>query len=397
LRVFIVPSWYPSEASSVPGSFIYDQARALVEVGVDLSVVVSLWGQGSVELSPRHLLRSLRALTNHLSSPRRTEWQSNGVDHLLDRRLTWSHRLPLGGIGPAVAASERNMDRAMAQYRGMDLIHAHVSYPAGYIASQLSKRYGVPYIITEHMGPFPFPGMMRDGKPMVEITTALASAKATVAVSPALADRIEAFGYHRPIVIPNLVDEREFRLHPPIHGRFSFLTVCGMSEQKGIDDLLRAVALWDPPASAVEFLFVGDGPKLGAWKRMADDLGVSDRVRWLGGLERRDVGSLFMGCNAFVLPSRHETFGVVLAEAAASGKPLVATRCGGPESIVNEINGLLVDVGDVSGLADALRSVSSEWPNYDAEAIRQDCLMRFGRRPVVDQITDLYRTVVGDA
>jgi glycosyltransferase involved in cell wall biosynthesis len=286
------------------------------------------------------------------------------------------------------------MDRAILQMGGMDLIHAHVSYPAGYVAAQLSERYSIPYVLTEHMSPFPFPGLMRDGKPIDEVTSAFASATATVAVSPALADQIETFGYRRPIVIPNLVDEREFRLHPPHEGRFTFLSVSGMTEQKGIDDLLKAVALWDPPASAFEFLLVGDGPKLDEWKRMADGLGISDRVRWLGGVERRAVGRLFMGCNAFVLPSRHETFGVVLAEAAASGKPLVATRCGGPESIVNETNGLLVDVGDVGGLADALHIVSSEWPNYDPEAIRQDCLIRFGRRPVIDRLTSLYQSVL---
>lgn len=90
---------------------------------------------------------------------------------------------------------------------------------------------------------------------------------------------------------------------------------------------------------------------------------------------------------------RHETFGVVYAEAIASGKPLIATRCGGPESIVNAINGQLVDVGDVPALARVMQDMAANWHRYSPQAIRHDFEARFSRPAVVHQLRALYRQV----
>jgi glycosyltransferase involved in cell wall biosynthesis len=90
------------------------------------------------------------------------------------------------------------------------------------------------------------------------------------------------------------------------------------------------------------------------------------------------------------LPSRSETFGVVYVEAIACGKPVLATRCGGPESIVTAENGLLVDTGDVDALAGAMRTMTATARSYDAHAIRRQFLERFSRAAVVDRLEDVY-------
>jgi glycosyltransferase involved in cell wall biosynthesis len=166
-----------------------------------------------------------------------------------------------------------------------------------------------------------------------------------------------------------------------------------ISPQKGIDTLLRAIAFWDPPAERYEFVIAGDGPELRGYQRLAMALKVSDRITWLGAVSHHQAPELFRRCHAFVLPSRHESFGVVLIEAMASGKPVIATRCGGPESIVNAENGLLVLPGSELALAGALREMASTWENYDADDIRADFEQRFSRKPVVSRLTDIYRSV----
>ena len=102
---------------------------------------------------------------------------------------------------------------------------------------------------------------------------------------------------------------------------------------------------------------------------------------------------LFREAHAFVLPSRHESFAVVCAEAIASGRPVVATPGGGPESIVNQGNGLLVGVEDPDALAKALERVADTWSSYDPQAIRSDFLTRFSRAAVAERIVDVYRSV----
>jgi glycosyltransferase involved in cell wall biosynthesis len=205
---------------------------------------------------------------------------------------------------------------------------------------------------------------------------------------------VTSFGYPIPRVIPNMVDERSFALGEPQAEKFIFFTLCGISKQKGIDHLLEAIALWNPPAEKFEFRIGGDGTQRVQYQAKAIALGLSDRVKWLGAVSRDKAPELFQQCHIFVMPSRHETFGVVYAEAIACGKPIIATRCGGPEFIVNEGNGLLVDVGDVPALSLAMQKMAANWSHYKPTAIRQDFDKRFSRLAVVSHLRSLYNEVL---
>lgn len=168
-----------------------------------------------------------------------------------------------------------------------------------------------------------------------------------------------------------------------------------MIDSKGIDHLLESIALWNPSSTSFEFRIGGAGPMLQTYKQMANELNISDRVLWLGELNREQVKNHFNECHIYVMPSRYETFGVVYAEAAASGKPIIATRCGGPEFIVNELNGLLVEVGDVYGLINAMQEMVKNLKKYNPEEIRCDFEARFSRLAVVKQLRSLYDEVTG--
>ncbi len=394
MNLFLIPSWYPSQAQPIAGIFTQEQAEAIAELCKDINVIVSTWGHHNAEIPlrcpwylPKVLLWRLKQQHNCIS-------QHKGVWEVFNPVILWSHRLPFGGADRLIKVNRRNLILAAEAFGPIDLIHAHVSYPAGYVASLLAKEFGIPYLLTEHMSPFPFSSLMRRGKPLPEIAQAFDKASTSIAVSPSLARQISSFGYRKPIVIPNLVDEQRFSTGVPLSDKFIFFTLCNLSAQKGIDHLLQAIALWNPPSDKFEFRIGGVGPLLAVYQAMASRLGVSDRVRWLGRVNRDDAPCLFRECHVFVLPSRHETFGVVYAEAIATGKPIVATRCGGPEFIVSEENGLLVDVGDVVGLANSLRSVSTCYDSFSPDAIRADFLNRFSRKVVVEQLSGIYRSTV---
>lgn len=394
MNIFIIPSWYPSQAKPIGGIFIREQAEAIAELCPNFNVIVSTWGQGSGEISARYPWRFLKVLQWRLCARSNKVRQLNGVWEIFNPVLHWSRRLPFGGAKQLIEVNRRNFQLATERFGKIDLIHAHISYPAGYIASVISSEVGIPYIVTEHMGPFPFVSLMQKGRPIPEISRAFENATATIAVSPSLAKRVSSFGYQEPVVIPNAVDERAFYPGKSSSEKFVFFTLCGLTNQKGIDHLLESIAFWNPPADCFEFRIGGDGPMRETYQAMAQHLGISDRVKWLGHVGRDEAPELFRNCHVFVMPSRHETFGVVYAEAIASGKPVIATRCGGPESIVNETNGRLVDVGDISGLSDAMKEVSASWEKFDPAAIRQDFERRFSRPAVVGQLRALYETVV---
>ena len=95
-------------------------------------------------------------------------------------------------------------------------------------------------------------------------------------------------------------------------------------------------------------------------------------------------------CDVFVLPSLYETFGVVLIEALAAGKPVIATRCGGPESIVNDENGLLVAPANSDALGRAMRQMVEAIDRFNKDIIRSDCIARFSRQAVIEQLGRVY-------
>lgn len=112
---------------------------------------------------------------------------------------------------------------------------------------------------------------------------------------------------------------------------------------------------------------------------------------------RESVCKALWNAHAFVLPRRRETFGVVLIEAMATGLPVVATPSGAPEDILTPETGILAPGRDVNALAGALREMKARWPSFDAAAIRQYALERYGPEPFVRRTRLLYRRALGQA
>jgi glycosyltransferase involved in cell wall biosynthesis len=100
------------------------------------------------------------------------------------------------------------------------------------------------------------------------------------------------------------------------------------------------------------------------------------------------------GANCLVLPSLLETFGVVLIEALATGLPVISTRSGGPEDIVTPEVGVLVEPGDVPGLANALGTMR-EAATHDPQALRAQAIRRYGYEAVGAQLREVYQRALG--
>ncbi len=138
---------------------------------------------------------------------------------------------------------------------------------------------------------------------------------------------------------------------------------------------------------------IGDGLAKKQCEAFARDLGIENSCEFLGTLTPKEIAGELSRCDLFVLPSRAETFGVVAAEALASGKPVVVTRCGGPEDFVTDETGILVPVDDDQALADAIGKVCSNLGNYSPAKISAFAAKRFSWDAVVNQLTDVYETV----
>ncbi|MFB6231293.1 MAG: glycosyltransferase [Salinibacter sp.] len=383
MHVLVVPSWYPTTEAPRNGIYFAEQVRCLSDHGMKGGVVY-----------PEQ--QSLRRLSGPALRRKhfQTAWTNDhGVPTL--RRYGWNvwWRFPPGmrlRVRSAVHLARRYVDR----HGVPDVIHAHSARWAGAAAARMSDALSVPYVLTEHYSGFQRDDIVPWRWPLVE--TGFQHASGVAAVSASLKDALVAHDLAEASevdVLPNPVRASLFTLPPdgrPSPPPFRVVTVAHLSPRKNIAAALEALARAFSGSTEASLTIVGDGPERAALKRQARRLGVADQVSFPGSLDREGVRAALWNAHAFVLPSRHETFGVVLIEAMATGLPAVATRCGGPEDIVTPETGLLVPPGDSAALADALQTMRRQWSSFGAADIRARTLERYGPEPFVRRTRSFY-------
>ena len=272
----------------------------------------------------------------------------------------------------------------------IDLVHAH-GQDASILAGAARRLSRVPLIITRHVLEEP----AQDWRERLRAKLALASirrADAVVAVSSAAADRLaELARLPRSAfrVIPNGIDLERFRGNGTDLHQTALRRTLGLSrdtrlvllpavlrEGKGHDVLLDAVPALKKRVPSVHVLFVGGGEREAALRSLAQP--YREMIRFLG--PRNDIPELMAACDLVVLPSLTEALPTVLMEAAAAGRPVVATRVGGAVEIVEEgRTGLLVTPGDPVALAEAMVNllINCDLAHAFGEAARRLAQERF--------------------
>lgn len=385
-KVLIIPSWYPYPKLPHAGNFIINQANALADNGL-AEISILNWGQLEYQLVLRSPLKSLSRLYNYSGSKSGMSQWNNGISEYRTPHLTWTHHL-LGG----------NLDTLVPKLKllaGFDLIHAHVSYPAGFIAMKLAEQTGIPYIITEHSGPFPLPGLSKKGKALPLVSEPLVAAKAVIAVSSALAEAIRKQTGISSLVIPNLVDCNFFRLpeHRMTNDKFSLFALASLVPSKGIMDLVEAIKILFSRGIDLCLKVGGAGPLAKLINREISRYHLQHKLVLLGQLSPHQALSQYQSCDCFVMPSHHESFSVVLLEALACGKPLIATACGGPTDIINSDNGLLISPRNPLALADAIQKMIKTYQNYDPTFIRNQCAQTYSSEVIATRIAKVYNNL----
>ena len=151
---------------------------------------------------------------------------------------------------------------------------------------------------------------------------------------------------------PNLAQAHNLRKDQPY-----ILAMGRLVHKKGFDLLIRAFAQIACEFPRLRLLIAGDGEECAALERLIDELEMRERVVLVGFADRAKSIALFWGCEFFVLSSRLEPFGIVVAEAMAAHKAVLATRSGGVVALMQPgVNGLLIEV-DVDALASGMRQL----------------------------------------
>ncbi|MEA4871387.1 MAG: glycosyltransferase [Synergistaceae bacterium] len=386
MYVLVVTYGYPSQKYQL-GIFEFDQAKALHTAGYKVIFA-------AVDL------RSIR------------RWRKWGLEHLFkDGIEIYAINIPLGRVPRKVLKffGERgikNLYKKIKKDHGEpDIIHAHF-LGMGEIALALREMTeSSKFVLTEHssaliQNTYDMPSWVKASAVSIYLKY-----DKVIAVSETLADKINSDFNANAICIPNMYDDKIFYFKQdkvPI-SRFQFVFVGNLIKSKSpvscIESFYNAFKGEDfltPKGGKICLSVIGDGPEREACIKTIEKLGIKDTVKLWGRLQRAQIVEIMNESRCFVLPSKYETFGVVYIEAMACGLPVIATRCGGPESFVDETNGILIPVEHEPALVSAFRYMLENAENYDSEKISYNTIERFSPANILKMVVDVYEDLMNN-
>lgn len=372
MNILLLTHSYPDDSHIWHGIFIKKQAMAL---SLEHNVTVVYFKIDYGRFAPFAPYSSVKTQTGNLTEYVITIERSfpviNQVNYLLK---TWLF-----------------IKNEILRYQKPDLIHSHLSYPAGFLGTLIQKRKKIPNLLTEHSR---ITSYFRSWFHKQFVIYTLKEAACIVPVSNALKAEIAAL-CHRPVnVVPNFVDTGSFR-HVKLKDtsilNIGFLGGMG-NDNKGLDILLNAATYLQMKNF---FLHIGgNGTLLDTYRKTAEELNISEKCKFYGEIAHDAIGEFYSRLNIFVLPSRYETFGIVLIEAMACGLPVIATKCGGPEEIITKETGLLIEKNSPEELAGAVKYITENKGIYNVESIKKSTEEKFGKSAFVKRISKLYLDVL---
>ncbi len=295
-------------------------------------------------------------------------------------------------------AARSAIGRILDEGYNFDVIDAHYFYPDGVAAVMLGKYFNKPVTVTARgtdinlIPQFSLPRKM--------ILWAARNAKGLITVCQALKEEMVELGVaeHRITALRNGVDLQRFAPRDRAAARaalgmthFTLLSVGLLDPRKAHDLVIEAlVRLPD-----VHLMIAGTGPQRKALEALAAQLGVAERVTFLGGVPQVELASYYNAADALVLASSREGWANVLLESMACGTPVVASNVWGtPEVVAAPEAGMLMAERTPSALAEAVTSLRASYPDHGATRRYAE---RFSWDATTQGQIDLFRNIVNNS
>jgi glycosyltransferase involved in cell wall biosynthesis len=250
-------------------------------------------------------------------------------------------------VRPAVSAG-----REMVRERHHDLVHTHFAVPSGPAGVKISRSCGIPLVLSVHGGDLYDPSKWTSPHRLWPVgrvvRRVLREADLVIAQSTNTAEN--ARKYHRfdgrieivPLGLPPVEFEEATRDELGLDAAdFVLVTVGRLLKRKGLSYLLGAVARIE--SDRLKVVVCGDGPERASLAALARELGISERILFVGHVSDERKYQLLSVADVFVMASLHEGFGIVFLEAMSQGLPIISTNVGGQTDFLgNGRNAILV-------------------------------------------------------
>lgn len=286
-----------------------------------------------------------------------------------------------------------------------DVIQTFKSYPPAYIGWKIRKMFNVPVVNMEYQGPFS--SYANEPYCMRRALDAIRNIDITVYTRFQI-DIIRSYGIqghrlyrgHFGIDADSfLFDEKKYleRMEDVAKGRIRLLVTGRVEDEKGIRYLAEAMLELVRDYPDIRLSLVGPEGNCSEWLLdYCRSNRLEENIKYLGVVKRDILPQVVSDHDIVVVASLYETFGMTMLEAMSCGKPIVATKCGGPNDVVNEDIGILVPPRDASALANGIRRVITDYSRYDPQRIRGYVLNEYDYGIVKSRFSALYEKLLSE-
>ncbi len=383
LHVLIMPSWYKTPETPVLGTFFEEQARALQKEGHFVGIIYP-------EYKP----------------PSEGFWSPNKeqLDFYMDKGIPTFNIKANTGVPKMRRLSYRQFGKSVnivfeeyvKNFDRPDIIHAHSIFHAGIAGFSIAKFHKIPFIITEHLTSF-LMGYINH-KTDIEVSREIYEyADEAIIVSHNFRKDLEKqlnLPENTFRVIHNLINdiflEKVTTLKYNQGETFNFFTNSFLLPRKNIKLIIDSINILVKKELNVKLTIGGEGPLALELKEYVKFLGLENVIHFTDKLWRYEVRDELDKCHAFLLASQYETFGVVLIESLARGRPVVTTNSGGPLDFIHPEHGIIVEKHETKDFAKAMEKIILTYDSYNQQELSNYCKSNFNEHRIANEMMDLY-------
>ncbi len=384
LHILIIPSWYPEFEGDYVGSFFREQAIGLARSDCKVGVIF-----------PQ--LKSLRGLKKIKIIPKFEITNDNGIVTYKFLWSNWFIKMKFLQIKAFKFLGHILFKRYIKKNGLPDIVHCHSIFNAGFLGEKLFDAHKTPYIITEHNSGFYYKDQGFE-KYFYQITRIAKKSEQCLAVSENYANYLNnlfqnkiKWGVHHNIV-------SDIFLKTPIRKQlkenFVFICISRLSRIKNIELLIQAFNKFNKVVLKSELRIIGIGAEEKKLKKLALDLKISDKVKFLGKKLRNQVVKEINSSDVLAYASNFETFGVIFVESLALGRPVITTDCGSAKEIINKNVGLISKKNDLDGMLNSMLSIYYNYENYTSEKLREYCEENFSQKKLSMKLISVYKKLL---
>lgn len=386
IRVLMLSPWYPHKYDSMPGLFVQRHAQA-ISSQCDVCV---LYIHADENLNSKKIILEKDidgSLAEYRIYYKKTTITTPIISFFL--KFFWYYK-----------AYRFGLKKILEEKKEFDIIHVNILTRTALVAYIIGKKLKIPYVITEHWSRYlpirnEYHGVFRKMITRFVVSKAKAILPVTENLKNAmLAHKLNNINYQ---VIPNVVDTELFcRKEKYANSKKQIVHVsCFEDKPKNISGILRTAKNLFEKRKDFEIHLVGDGLDLQALKKLADELGIINKVVFFEGLkENEDLVKCIASADFMLLFSNYENMPVVINESLACGIPVLSSRVGGiPEIIIDE-NGILVNPNDEQDLFEKMDKMLNNYNLYNPQRLRDYALANFSKEAVATKIVTIYKQII---